>query len=389
MSEAAAEPVRCAVLPPAPVPYREPLYGRLVARGRLRLTVIYVTAEQPSWDMGSGWFGAQGAYDSVHLRSWQRPRRRPGRTPIAVPRGLWRELERLDPRCVVSWEFGPATLLALLWCRLRGRALVIFSELPPQADEILSAPQRRLHRLVAPRVDGFVVASSAAKRRAVSLGAPAETVEVSLQSAEVERFRGAAVARREHPPARPLRVLCVARLVPDKNLQRLLAAWARAGIGGDEAELELCGTGPLEGELRGLADELGVPVRFRGYLAPADLPTAYAESDAFALVSTFEPFGVAVREAAAAGLPLLCSDVAGAAGDIAIGGRNALLVDPSDEDAIATALGSLVGNRELRLSMARQSDAVTAERDPEHDAEAFERAVLGAAERRGASDRSC
>ena len=55
-----------------------------------------------------------------------------------------------------------------------------------------------------------------------------------------------------------------------------------------------------------------------------------------ALVSTYEPFGVALREGAAAGLPLICSVRAGAAGDVAVDGENALLVDPADRGAIAS-----------------------------------------------------
>ena len=78
-----------------------------------------------------------------------------------------------------------------------------------------------------------------------------------------------------------------------------------------------------------------------------------------ALVSTYEPFGVTVREAAAAGLPLICSVRAGAAGDVAVDGENALLVDPTDRGAIATALGRLVRDAELRERLAAGSRAVT------------------------------
>ena len=98
-----------------------------------------------------------------------------------------------------------------------------------------------------------------------------------------------------------------------------------------------------------------------------------------ALVSTYEPFGVTVREAAAAGLPLICSVRAGAAGDIAVDGENALLVDPTDRAAIAAALRRLVRDADLRERLAAGSLAVTERHPLEADAEAFERAVLKAA----------
>ena len=131
-----------------------------------------------------------------------------------------------------------------------------------------------------------------------------------------------------------MRVLTVGRLVPDKNVGGLIEAFAHAGLSAAEAELQVVGTGPLEAELRDLASRRGVPVRFAGYLAPDAMPAAYAAADVFVLPSVFEPFGVVVREAVAAGLPLVCSRTSGAAGDVAVADRNALLVDPRDPDQL-------------------------------------------------------
>jgi glycosyltransferase involved in cell wall biosynthesis len=365
--------VRCAVLPPVPVPYREPLFARLAERGRLDPTVIYQSGRQPGWDQRPDWFPERHAYHSVVLRSWQR--RRLGRTPVVVPRGLGRALSELDPACVVSWEYGPATLRSLVWCGRRRRPLVIFSELTPASERDLPSPQLRLHRLLARRATGFVAASSGARERLLAMGIPSKRIEVSLQSADVARF-----SQRRDPGRRdgPVRVLSVGRLVSDKNVRALLEAFAEAGLRKDEAELEICGTGPLERELRQEARRLGVPARFLGYVEPAALPERYEAADVLALVSTYEPFGVAVREAVAAGLPLLCTRVAGAVGDFAREGENALLVDPVSRAEVAAALGRLVREPRLRERMAAASRALAEATPPEADVEAFERAVLKA-----------
>jgi glycosyltransferase involved in cell wall biosynthesis len=365
---------RCAILPPVPVPYREPLFARLAERGRIRPRVIYQAGLQPGWDQRPDWFPERHPYEASALPAWQRAR--PGRSPIVVPRGVGRALSAFEPDCVVSWEYGPTTLRSLAWCRRRGRPLLLFSELTAACDGELSSRQLRVHRLLAPRVDGFVVASSAARERLLRMGVEGRRIEVALQSAEVERFREAA-ANGAGSTEGPLRVLAVGRLVPDKNLGALIEAFAQAGLAG-EAELEICGTGPLEGELRALAAREGLPVRFTGYVPPAELPGLYAAAGALALVSTYEPFGVAAREAAAAGLPLVCSRRAGAAGDVAVDGENAILVDPLDRNAIAAALATLARDGELRRRLAAGSRAVTARHPPEADAEAFERAVLRA-----------
>jgi glycosyltransferase involved in cell wall biosynthesis len=231
-----------------------------------------------------------------------------------------------------------------------------------------------VHRRLAPRVNGFVAFSSQGAERLVGMGVARDRIEVSIQSADLEPALAVGRARAASGP--PVRVLSVGRLVPDKNLVALLEAFAEAGFAAGEAELELCGTGPLDVDLNALAERLGVPLRLHGYVAPDELPRLYGEAGVLALVSTYEPFGVTVREAAAAGLPLICSERAGAAGDVAVEGENALLVDPTDRAAITEALRRLVRDTKLRERLAAGSLAVTERHPLEADVEAFERAVL-------------
>ena len=363
---------RVAIVPPVPVPYREPLFRALAERGRIEPHVVYLAAAQPGWDQPASWFAARDGYPSEVLSAWQRVRR--GRSPITVPRGLARALDRAAPDCVVSWEYGPATWRALAWSRRHRKPLVIFSELTRWSDAALSSGQLRLHRLIAPRAAGFVVASTQGRVRLAGLGVDPGRVEVAFQSAEIEALAG--LPLRPERPDGPVRVLSVGRLVPDKNLGRLLEAFAAAGFEPGEAELVLRGGGPLESELRSTARRLAVPARMEGPVAPAGLPAVYAEADVLALVSTYEPFGATVREGAAAGLPIICSERAGAAGDLAVRGENALLVDPERVDDIAAALRRLVRDHELRARLAAGSREVTRRHPPEADAEAWERAVL-------------
>jgi glycosyltransferase involved in cell wall biosynthesis len=369
-----ARPLRVAIVPPTPVPYRERLFTALDERPELELRVIYQSSGQPSWDVARDWFARQHPYPAVHLRSWQRSR--PGRTPIVWPRRLARALTAADPDCVVAFEYGPASLRALWWCRRRGRAYAVLTECTPQIDAMLTPSQLRLHRWVARHADALIPVSSAAAGRLASFGVPTERITIALQAADLDAVRAAAGTRDEGQS--PLTVLSVGRLVPDKNFAALIEAVARVPGG---VVLEIAGTGFLEPELRGQAERLGVPVRFHGHVPPADLPDLYAAADAYALVSTYEPFGVSVREAAAAGLPIVCSRVAGAAGDVAVDGRNAILIDPDSTSEITAALARLLSEPELRRQMAEQSRLIDAETDG-REVDAFAGAVLGATRRR-------
>ncbi|MBV9002815.1 MAG: glycosyltransferase family 4 protein, partial [Solirubrobacterales bacterium] len=298
--------LRCAIIPPTPVPYREPLFRALSERPELEIRVIYQSAQEPSWDVPADWFPRGHPYPAVHLRAWQR--RRAGRTPVVLPRGLERALRRANPDCVVVWEYGAASLRTLAWCRRHRRRYLIFTECTPEIDGLLPPWQLALHRRLARQADGVIAASSAARRRLRGFGVPDDRITVALQAADVAPFRAAG---RENGRG-PVTVISAGRLVPDKNFGRLIEAFGRLR---SEAELEIVGTGFLGDELKRLAARHGVAVRFRGHARPPELPSLYATADVYALISTYEPFGVAVREAAAAGLPIICSRTAGAAGD--------------------------------------------------------------------------
>ena len=360
--------IRCAVVPPAPAPYREPLFAGLAARPGLELRVVYQAGRPAGWDQARGWFPETHAYDAVHLRALQRSRA--GGTPVVWPRGLERALRAFRPTVVVAWEYGPTALRAWAWCARRRVPLVIFSENTPHIVERLPAAQLRLHRWLAGRAKGFIAASSAARERFLALGADPDAVEVSLQSFDPGPIRKAA-PRHDGP----VRLLTVARLVPDKNVGGLIEALAKSGLTAAEAELHVVGSGPLEAELR--AQAAGLNVHFAGYTAPGDLPAAYAAADVFVLPSRFEPFGVVVREAVAAGLPVVCSPTVGAAGDVAVEGRNALL--PRGPEELVAALARIARDGELRHRLAAGSREIDAENPVERSVDAFERAVARAA----------
>jgi glycosyltransferase involved in cell wall biosynthesis len=335
---------------------------------------------------------------------------------VTWPRGLERELSRFAPDVVVVSEFGPATLRAFAWCRMRRRALVVLTEVTSEGEKTLVAPQRLLHRLLAPRVDGLIAVSSAARSRLLALGAAPQRVALSLQPIDEDALAGGATAGRataggataagataggatagealvEEATAggatageatsrtTPVEVLTVSRLVPDKDVRALIEAFSAAGLHAQEASLAIVGGGPLEGELIAQAQALGVKARFFGAAAASELPQRYAAARVFVLCSRYEPFGVALREAVVAGLPVICSTAVGAVADLAQDGVNALLFAPGDVDALAQALRRLCRDPELRSRLGMQSRRIAEGHPLDADVESFAAMVSQAAAR--------
>jgi glycosyltransferase involved in cell wall biosynthesis len=148
--------------------------------------------------------------------------------------------------------------------------------------------------------------------------------------------------------------LFVGRLVEAKGIADLMAAYSSYRLRTDSAwPLMICGTGPLERHVRGVQ---GVDVR--GFVQPSDLPEVFAGAGCLVLPSVFEPWGVVVHEATAAGLPIICSTACGAAPHLVEDGYNGFLVGPGDPEGLSSALlrfTLLDGSEQRAMSLAARS----------------------------------
>ena len=94
-------------------------------------------------------------------------------------------------------------------------------------------------------------------------------------------------------------------------------------------------------------------VRALGPLDEAAMRTRLAERPIYASIALYEPFGLAVLEAAQAGCALVLSDIPSFR---EIWGEAALLVPATDEGAIASAMTELLDNPDLRGKLGRAAE---------------------------------
>ena len=107
--------------------------------------------------------------------------------------------------------------------------------------------------------------------------------------------------------------------------------------------------------LRSLARSLGIEhqIVFKGALGRSDVIRAYASADIFVLPSLFEPFGIVLLEAMAAGLPVVASAVGGIV-DVVADGTTGLLVPPGNPSALAAGLEHLIADSSSRARMGQE-----------------------------------
>lgn len=98
-----------------------------------------------------------------------------------------------------------------------------------------------------------------------------------------------------------------------------------------------------------------------------------------------EPFGIVALEAAAAGKPIIASDIGGLR-DIVVDGETGFLVPPGDRPALVEALGRMIGDGELRGRLGAAAQMRATEFSPTAIVPRFEEAYGLAVERRRARE---
>jgi len=155
------------------------------------------------------------------------------------------------------------------------------------------------------------------------------------------------------PPVAPVRAAVVSRLVATKGIRETVEAVRRARMLGADIELDLYGTPDpasrhtvSEAELRRWSTEPGIA--WRG--ATDDVAQIWREHHVAMLLSYREGLPRTLVEAAAAGRPIVTTDVVGCR-DVARDGIEGILVPRGDADAAAQALVRLANSPELRARM--------------------------------------
>jgi glycosyltransferase involved in cell wall biosynthesis len=373
-----AQRVRVALVSPEPTPYRAPLLDLVAERSELDLTAIYASTTVA----GRTW-SVEPRHRAVFLDGVRIPGvRRLVRHDYPVTLGIHAALRDAEPDVVVvsGWSTFAAQA-AVGWARAKGVPFVLLVEshdLGPRAGWRRAVKGTVVPRLLG-RAESVLVVGSMARDSVVARGADPERVRVFANTVDVDAWAERVARADVRRTGEEVRVLSAGRLAPEKGHDTLVRALAAAGD--PRLALAIAGEGQERAGLERLATELRVRLDLLGDLGPDRLAEAYASADVFALLSTHEPWGVVVNEAAASGLPLVLSDQVGAAYDLLRDGENGFLVPAGDVDAAAAALRRLADDPALRRRLGERSRQLVADWGYGPSVEAFVAAVREATAR--------
>jgi glycosyltransferase involved in cell wall biosynthesis len=162
----------------------------------------------------------------------------------------------------------------------------------------------------------------------------------------------------------------VGRLVEQKDYPTQLRAFAIAAKQESRLRMVLAGDGPLRGEIKALAAQLGIADRIFLLGHWARVPALLRALDVFVLASKFEPYGVALLEAKCAGSAIVATAV-NEIPKLLSDGVTGLVVPPESPEPMAGAFLRMARDAQLRRSL---SAGAFAEAEQKHSIDAVARA---------------
>jgi len=205
------------------------------------------------------------------------------------------------------------------------------------------------------RIDRLIAVSGSIREDLIAAGIPSERIAVIHSGIDLRRFVDASGGEefRRELGLRPNDFLvgCVGALAAQKGHLLLLEAVAALAPSLPELHVALVGEGELQARLLDEARGLGIGDRIHLTGFRDDVPLATAAFDLAVLPSVAgEGSPATVKEAMAAGVPVIATDIGGVR-EILEDGRQGLVISPGNAKALQAALRMLIEDAPLRDAM--------------------------------------
>lgn len=194
----------------------------------------------------------------------------------------------------------------------------------------------------------IIVAGMRQYEYAKKLGFSNSEILWPLNAADTELFLRPSIniEKFEHPR----NFLYVGRIAKVKGLEILLEAWSLIREK-KCATLTIVGSGPLKDKLRGHGG-----VIFHDFMCQEKLKELAEKSSCFVLPSIYEPWALVIHEFAAVGLPIIVTNVCGAAPHFVINNYNGYLIKARSVEALKIAIEKIIDLPDETLNLfARRS----------------------------------
>ena len=244
-------------------------------------------------------------------------------------------------------------LLFILYCRLTNRKVLLFAESWYPSRKIFDVIKGSFLRW---SCHGFLVSGERAEQHFINrLGIASSKVRTGYSVVDNDHFASSITIR-------PKTILCIGRFAPEKNLDTMIRAFSNSLLPSNGWNLLIVGGGPLKEQLSKLAADQ--QINLLDWQSYEELPRIYRRASLFVLPSRFEPWGLVVNEAMAAGLPLVISNEVGCAPDLLRPTVNGWTFPANDETSLKNIFNALVTASPDLAAMGEQSRSIISRYSP-------------------------
>lgn len=182
------------------------------------------------------------------------------------------------------------------------------------------------------RMAHVVVTGERSWQYARRLGIPLEKISLGLYGIDYQTL--SSLLHERNQSFWPRSFLFVGRYSQEKAIDILATAYQQYRLQvKDPWKLICCGKGELEFHLRSQPG-----IENLGFLQPGEMKDIWLNAGAVVLPSRFDPWPLVLVEAAAAGLPVVCTQVCGSSVEVIRSGYNGIIIPAGDSDALTKAL---------------------------------------------------
>lgn len=310
--------LKIAIITNHPPPFRIPVFEKIALMPDVDLEVIFCSKREPNRQ----WKLPPLHFNHVFLRERFITR---GDNFIHNNIDVISALNRFKPDVIVTTGFNPTYLYAFAYARAKGVMHVPMTDGTDATEESLSRWHKLIRRIVYARSQCFISASIGGQWLYESYGIPEDRCYKSCLCIDNDAY-----TRPHEDVPKQFDFIFSGRIVEAKNpLFALHVVRETARKLNRKASILFVGTGAQEEQVKEEAAQCAdlVDAVFHGFAGQDELPTLYRSARIFLFPTSQDAWGVVANEACAAGLPVIVSPHAGAAGELVLDGENGFVCE--------------------------------------------------------------
>lgn len=336
MGDCNHDPVRIkvAIVTNIPAPYRVPVYNCIASYPGIDLYVIYGSHKEPDrqWDLPELKFNHCFLENKVYeLKN----------RFIHLGAGVAGKLREFNPDVVITTGFNPLHLLSFWWAYKNKKINIVKTDGTFQSEQKLGFLHKMVRDFVYSKSQAFVSATDGGVDLYRSYDIP-----LSLIYRSPLCHNSSVTWPDSKASQRDIDIIFSGRMVQVKNPQFAIQVAQKVAVKlRRRIRMAMLGHGSLLDSLKDEAKIIApdVDIKFTGNVSQSDVPKYFSRAKIFVFPTLWDPWGVVVNEAFAAGVPVISSGFAGAAGELVVDNVSGYVLD-LDIDQWVNAASELLVN---------------------------------------------